>query len=99
MFLSTKVISTLNKYKLRLKDCTNYLKFGAVRVISKTQAEDLVSTGAEELPTQWIGTDKNDCPRNASRTVVEPLMKNRAVARGELSIIFNRSDSPAAEQE
>ena len=37
----------------------NYLKFSAVRVISSAEAADYVRHGAEELPMQWIETDKN----------------------------------------
>jgi len=83
----------------RLKEWDNYLKFGAVKVISKKEAEDLVYSGAEELPTQWIETDKNEFLRNESNPDMDPLMKSRLVARGDLSHIFSRSDSPTAEKE
>ena len=36
----------------RLKEWQNYLKFKAVKVVSTRQSEELVSQGAEELPTQ-----------------------------------------------
>lgn len=44
----------------RLKDWDNYLKFGAAKVISKPEAEEIVNrSGCEELHTQWIEVDKN----------------------------------------
>ena len=61
---------------------------------------DLVDSGSEELPTQWIETDKNEYMRSeACVEEIEPNMKSRLVARGDLSQIFNRSDSPTAEKE
>ena len=84
----------------RLKEWNNYLKLGAVKVISKEEAEQIVYSGdSEELPTQWIETDKNEFLRSESGKEVEPKMKSRLVARGDLSNIYGRSDSPTADKE
>ena len=84
----------------RFKEWDNYLKFGAVKIISEKEAMDLVDSGSEELPTQWIETDKNEYMRSeACAEEIEPNMKSRLVARGGLSQMINRSDSPTAEKE
>ena len=83
----------------RLKERTNYLKLGAVKVISRAEADELRSAGAGSLPTQWIDADKNKFLRNESNPNIEPRMKSRLVACGDLSMVFNRSDSPTAEKE
>ena len=52
---------------------------------------------------QWIDVDKNEFQRPATKdkkaAPVEPKMKSRLVARGDLSHVFNRSDSPTADKE
>ena len=58
----------------------------------------MISHGAEVLSTQWIEVDKNEALRASGKTV-EPKMKSRLVARGDLSALFNRSDSPTADRE
>ncbi len=68
----------------RLHEWQNYLKFDAVKVIDKSAAEEMISRGAEVLPTQWIEVDKNDALRASGKTM-EPEMKSRIVARGDLS--------------
>ncbi len=50
------------------------------------------------LPTQWIEVDKNEALRASGKTM-EPKMKSRLVARGDLSPLFNRSDSSTADWE
>ena len=102
----------------RLSEWNNYLKFGATKVIPKSEAEELINkTGCEELPTQWIDVDKNEFKRQESKKerqmragedkspttvvteIIEPKMKSRLVARGDLFRVFNRSDSPTADNE
>ena len=82
----------------RLHEWQNYLKLDAVKVIDKSAAEEMISRGAEVLPTQWIEVDKNES-RRASGKTMEPKTKSRFVARGDLSALFNRSDSPTADNE
>ena len=52
---------------------------------------------------QWIDVDKNAFLRSATKdkkaAPAEPKMKSRLVARGDLSHVFNRSDSPTADKE
>ena len=84
--------------KSRLKEWNNYLSFGAARIISKAEAKQLVARGAEELPTQWIERDNNEFKRLKDEHV-EPDMKSRLVARGDLSKVWARSDSPTADKE
>ena len=84
--------------KSRLKEWNNYLSFGAAKVISAQQAREYVEKGAEELPTQWIERDKNEFKRLKDVTI-EPDMKSRLVARGDLSKVWTRSDSPTADKE
>ena len=42
----------------RLAEWQNYLKFEAVKVISRKEAERLISSGTEVLPTSWVDVDK-----------------------------------------
>ena len=74
----------------RLHEWQNYLKLDAVKVIDRSTAEEMISHGAEVLPTQWIDVDKNEALRAPGKTM-EPKMKS-----GDLSALFNRSDSPTA---
>ena len=84
----------------RLKEWTNYLKFNAVKVISQSEADALVRDhDAEVLPTQWIDVDKNEFKRREGGVQVDPKMKSRLVARGDLSTQFGRADSPTADKE
>lgn len=84
----------------RLKEWGNYKKYGAAKIISRQEAERIVGLGAEELPTQWIERDKNEFLRNDSDAApVEPDMRSRLVARGDLSKVWARSDSPTADKE
>ena len=50
------------------------------------------------MPTQWIERDKNEFKRIKDESV-PPDMKSRLVARGDLSTVFARSDSPTADKE
>ena len=50
------------------------------------------------LPTQWIERDKNEFKRIKDENV-PPDMKSRFVARGDLSQVLARSDSPTADKE
>ena len=52
--------------------------------LSPEEAEELIGLGAEELPTQWIERDKNEFLRTENNEV-EPDMRSRLVARGDLS--------------
>ena len=71
-----------------------------MKVVSAAEARDICnSTGAEELPTQWIEVDRNEYLRSESGQHVEPKMKSRLVARGDLSNLFGRADSPTADKE
>ena len=79
----------------RLHEWQNYLKLDAVKVIDRSTAEEMISHGAEVLPTQWIEVDKDEALRASGKTM-EPKMKSRLVARGDLRALFNRSDSPTA---
>ena len=82
----------------RLHEWLSYLRLAAVRVIDRSTAEEMISHGAEVLPTQWIEVDKNEALR-ASGKAMEPTMKSILVARVDLSALFNRSDSPTADEE
>ena len=82
----------------RLKEWNNYLSFGAAKIISAAEARQHVDRGAEELPTQWIERDKNEFKRVTDEKIL-PDMKSRLVARGDLSKIWTRSDSPTADKE
>ena len=83
----------------RLKEWQNYMKFGAVKVISRQEMERLIGLGAEVLPTQWIETDKNEPLRTAGDINIEPRMKSRLVARGDLEKGYGRTDSPTLDNE
>ena len=48
---------------------------------------------------QWVGVDKNEVLKSKSSEPVEPRMKSRMVARGDLQEMFGRSDSPTADKE
>ena len=82
----------------RLHEWQNFLKLDAARVTDKSKAMEIISHGAEVLPAQWIEVDKNEALRASGKTM-EPKMKSRLVARGDLSALFNRSDSPTADKE
>ena len=85
--------------KSRLKEWNNYLSFGAAKIIKYQEAQRLINElGAEELPTQWIERDKNEFKR-INNADIPPEMKSRLVARGDLSKIWSRSDSPTADKE
>ena len=101
LLMYNKLSSDLQKLldTSRLKEWNNYKKFGAAKIISRQEAERLVGLGAEELPTQWIERDKNEFKRTEETPDIEPEMKSRLVARGDLSKIWSRSDSPTADKE
>ena len=84
--------------KARVKEWSNYVSFGAAKLISAAEAKTLIAKGAELLPTQWIERDKNEFKRIKDENI-EPDMKSRLVARGDLSQVFTRSDSPTADKE
>eukprot|EP00972_Heterocapsa_arctica_P096623 14254810-Heterocapsa_arctica.AAC.1 len=84
----------------RLKEWTGYLKFGAVKIISSKKDIGLVmSTNAEELPTQRIDSDKHGFLRMQGDTKTESKKKGRLVARGNLSAPYDRSVPPTADKE
>ena len=82
----------------RVKEWANYVSFGAAKLIPAAEAKDLIARGAEVLPTQWIERDKNEFKRIKDENI-PPDMKSRLVARGDLSQVFSRSDSPTADKE
>ena len=84
--------------KARIKEWGNYVSFGAAKLISAARAKELIAKGAEVLPTQWIERDKNEFKRIKDEDI-PPDMKSRLVARGDLSTVFSRSDSPTADKE
>ena len=43
----------------RRAEWENYVKFGAVKIISRREAEKLIDSGVEVLPTSWVDVDKN----------------------------------------
>ncbi len=84
----------------RKSEWDNYKKFEAVKVISKAEAKEYILNGAGILPMQWLEVDKNEKRRKESKKKdIKPDVKGRMVARGDLSRVFNRSDSPTAEKE
>ena len=95
-----KVDTAIQKLMMeaRLKEWNNYKSFKAVRVISEKEARDLVDLGAEELPTQWIETDKNETLRFTDPSLPYKA-KARLVAMGNFSKQFGRTDSPTADNE
>ncbi len=52
----------------RLHEWLNYLKLDAVKVIDKSKAVEMISHGAEVLPTQWIEVDKSEALRASDNT-------------------------------
>ena len=81
----------------RLREWSNYLDFGAAKIISDSEAERLVGLGAEELPAQWVERDKNEF-KSLKGEHIDPDMKSQLVARGDLSKVCARSDSPTADK-
>ena len=83
----------------RKKEWGKFVRFKAVKVLSKDKAQELIAQGVECIPMQWIDTDKNDHMRKPGGPYVAPLHKARLVARGDLEKGVTRNDSPTADQE
>ena len=82
----------------RLMEWTNYITFGAADIVSQQDTERLVAARADDLPTPWSETGKNEFLRLKNKDI-EPKMKSRLGARGDLSQVFTQRDSPTADNE
>ena len=74
------------------------MSFGAAKSIPASEAQRLIDLGAEELPTQWVEGHKTEFNPSKGEEV-EPDIKSRLVARGDLPRIWTRSDSQTADKE
>ena len=83
----------------RKKEWGKFVRFKAVRVISRDKAQALIAQGVECIPMQWIDTDKNEHMRKPGEPYVFSLHKARLVARGDFEKGVIRNDSPTADQE
>ena len=83
----------------REKEWGNWKSLAGSKLVSAKQAEELRARGSEELPSQWIELDKNEALRVESGEHLDPKMKSRLVARGDMSTVFARTDSPTADKE
>ena len=83
----------------RAKEGDQFLSCKAVKVISQEKAAAILAEGAECIPLQWIGSDKNDHLRRPGGPEVDPLHKAGRDARGDFEKVYSRTDSPTADQE
>ena len=74
----------------RKAEWNNYVKFDAVKILTRKEAEKLIDAGTEVLPTSWVDVDKNsgltETVREHGKTITrpaEPKYKSRLVARGD----------------
>jgi len=85
----------------RAVEWKKWTDFNAGIIVMGQQLQELLDEGFQELPMQWIETDKNEHLRKPGGPMVPPKLKARLVGRGDLERGTEniRSDSPTCDVE